>query len=473
MLIHGERKEGTEKIEVFSPYSGECVGKVAKCSVDLIPEIMKAAEMGAAQMRKMSVNDRAKILYGVSHQLLEQKERFAKVLVKEVGKTIRDACKEVERAANTLKLSAEAAGAICGEVIPVEQDAGGVRTGFYQRVPVGVVLAVTPFNFPLNLACHKMGPAFAAGNSVIVKPASKTPLTAMMLGELFLSCGLPKDAVTVVCGSGRELGNALVADSRVRKISFTGSYQAGDEICKNAGVKKITMELGSTSAVVVSKDTDIKIAAEKLCRAGFANAGQVCISVQRVYVHNSVKDELLSDMKRCALSVKCGDPSEKDTDLGPMISRDALIRAQERVQRSIAMGARLVTGNITEGNIFYPTILKDAPENAPVIQEEMFAPVITVNGYETLDEAIQKVNHTPYGLQAAILTEKIEEAMRFADEAEFGGIIINDTCNYRVDQMPYGGLKNSGIGKEGPGFAIKEMTEMKMIVMNGSVQGAL
>lgn len=472
MLIHGERREGSEKIEVYSPYSGECVGHVARCGGGIVPEVIEAAESGAARMKKMSIRERAEILSCAAAKLLEQKERFAGMLVKEVGKTIRDARKEVERAANTLKLSAEAAGRICGEVIPIEQSGDGVRIGFYKRVPVGIVLAVTPFNFPLNLACHKIGPAFAAGNAVILKPASKTPLATMMLGELLLSCGLPKEALTIVCGPGGELGNALVAHEQVRKISFTGSHQAGDEICRNAGIKKITMELGSTGAVVVSKESDIKLAAKKVCQAGFANAGQVCISVQRVYVHNAVKEELIREMKAYAQTVRWGDPSDAQTDLGPMISSEALNQARVRIQKSMDMGAELVTGNTAEGNILLPTILRDAPENAPVIQEEMFAPVITVNGYDGLEDAIGKVNGTPYGLQAAIITNNTEEALRFAEEVDCGGVIVNDTCNYRVDEMPYGGLKNSGIGKEGPGFAIKEMTEMKMIVMNGKLQGA-
>lgn len=463
-------KEGEEirrgSIEVYSPYSGEKAGEVSVCSPSDIQKILDKAEAGADRMRKMSVEKRSEILRAASAKLLEQKERFAKILVEEVGKTICDSRKEVERAANTLRLSAEAAGQVCGEVISVD---GSLRTGFYKRVPLGIVLAITPFNFPLNLACHKIGPALAAGDAVVIKPASKTPLSTQMLGELFWSCGLPKEALTVVCGRGGELGNILVSDERIRKISFTGSYQAGREICKHAGVKKITMELGSSGAVVVAKGTDLKNAAEKICKAGFANAGQVCISVQRVYVHESVQDELLQEMKKCAQSIKCGNPAEEGTELGPMISPQALQTAKDRIKKSLEQGAKLVTGNISEGNILYPTILSDAPEESPVIQCEMFAPVIAVNSYRNLDEAIGFVNGTAYGLQASILTNDIEEAMRFAEEIDCGGIIINDTCNFRVDQMPYGGMKNSGIGREGPAFAIQEMTEMKMIVMNGKM----
>jgi glyceraldehyde-3-phosphate dehydrogenase (NADP+) len=471
MLIHGEKRESKRRIEVFSPYSGEKVGEAAWCDAAVIPEVLTAAEQGAKQMKKLKADSRAEILRLTAQSLLEQKETFAAMLTKEVGKVIQDARKEVERAANTLKLSADAACQACGEVIPMENVGNDPRIGFCRRVPVGIVLAVTPFNFPLNLACHKIGPAIAAGNSVIVKPASKTPLTTMMLGELFITCGLPADALTVVCGPGEELGNALVEDRRIRKISFTGSYQAGDMICRRAGMKKVTMELGSTGAVVVSAKTDVKQAARKLCFAGFANAGQVCISVQRVYVHESRKEELLCEMKACAEAVVFGDPGKEDTQLGPMISREALVKACERIERSLDMGARLITGNISEGNILHPTILADAPCDAPVIQEEMFAPVITVNGYETMEEAVDLVNGTPFGLQAGILTDQVDEALFFAENVDCGGVIINDTCNYRVDQMPYGGMKNSGMGKEGPGYAIKEMTELKMIVMNGRLQG--
>lgn len=461
-----EKEKQWPSIEVFSPYSGEKAGKVPACNLSDIQGILDKAEAGASRMRELSTEKRSEILHAVSEKLLEQKEKFADVLVKEVGKTISDSRREVERAANTLRLSAEAAGQVCGEVIPVD---GCLRTAFYRRVPLGIVLAITPFNFPLNLACHKIGPALAAGNAVIVKPASKTPLSTQMLGELFWFCGLPQEALTIVCGSGKELGNALVSDYRIRKISFTGSYQAGSEICKNAGVKKITMELGSSGAVVVTEGTNLKKAAEKICKAGFANAGQVCISVQRVYVHESVKEELLQEMKKYTLSIKCGNPAEESTELGPMITPQALQCAKERIGKSLELGAKLVTGNISEGNILYPTILSDAPEESPVIQCEMFAPVITVNSYKSLDETIRMVNGTSYGLQASIMTNNMEEAMKFTEEVECGGIIINDTCNFRVDQMPYGGMKNSGIGREGPAFAIKEMTEIKMVVMNGKM----
>ncbi len=471
MLIHGEKRDGDRQIEVLSPYNGELAGRVAKCDSSVIPEVMETAEKGARLMKNLPVEKRAEILRLASQKLIEQKEVFAEMLTKEVGKVIKDSRKEVERAANTLKLSADAAGGICGEVIPIEKAENETRIGFCKRVPVGIVLAVTPFNFPLNLACHKIGPAIAAGNSIIVKPASKTPITTMMLGELFIACGLPADALTVVCGSGEELGDALVSDPQIRKISFTGSYQAGDAICRRAGIKKITMELGSTGAVVVSEKMDMKIAARKICAAGFANAGQVCISVQRVYVHKSRKEELISEMKKYAESVVFGDPMDENTQLGPMISHDAVVNAARRIEKSIAMGAKLITGNVSEGNILYPTILADAPFDAPVVQEEMFAPVIVVNEYENLEEAIHLVNGTPYGLQAGILTDRIEEALLFAENVECGGVIINDTCNYRVDQMPYGGVKNSGMGKEGPGYAIKEMTELKMIVLNGKMQG--
>lgn len=456
-------------IEVRNPYNEELVCRVEECEISQIPGLIEKAEKGFARMREMSVEMRAEILKKAAAALLEQKELFAGLLVNEVGKVISDARKEVERAANTLRLSGEAVYQVCGEVIPIEHEEGRQRIGFYKRVPVGVVLAITPFNFPLNLACHKVGPALAAGNAVIVKPASKTPLTVIKLRELLIACGLPEEVLCVVCGPGETLGNALVTHPAIRKISFTGSCKAGEEICKNAGIKRITMELGSTGAVVVSDRTDIREAARKLCRAGFANAGQVCISVQRVYVQESRKEELIGAMEEYAKNIIWGDPAEEGVQLGPMISHKALESALEKVRKSLEMGAELVTGNTWDKNILHPTILRDVPEEAPVIQEEVFAPVIAVNGYRNLEEAIAKVNGTAYGLQAGIFTESIEEAMKFTEEVDCGGVIINDTCNYRVDQMPYGGFKNSGLGKEGPGFAIKEMTEMKMVVVNGRI----
>lgn len=466
MLMNGEKREGSPSMKIYSPYSDEVVGEVFQSGREQVPEIIEVAQKGAEIMKKMPVKQRAEILGMAAEKLLERKDEFAVMLAKEVGKVIKDARRETERAANTLRESAIAAGKIKGEIVALEGSEEMNRLGFYQRVPVGIVLAITPFNFPLNLACHKIGPAFAAGNAVILKPASKTALTTMMLGELLLECGLPKEALTVVCGRGEELGKAFCEESAIRKISFTGSYETGEQICKAAGVKRVTMELGSSGAVIVTPDTDISKAAEKLCQAGFANAGQVCISVQRVYAHRSIKAQLLEEMKRYAEQMVCGDPLKPETQLGPMISKNAQQSALHKITRSIEAGAVCVAGNQTERNILYPTILTDAPENAPVIQDEMFAPVITVNAYDTLDEAIALVNGTKYGLQAGVFTEHLEDAMKCLQEIQCGGVIINDTCNYREDQMPYGGMKNSGIGREGPEFVMEEMTEIKMMILN-------
>ena len=459
----------TGKLKVYSPYSKLLVDEVDTCSIDEIPEIINQAQKGFELVRSMSIRQRAEILQKAANELLAQKEEYAVMLAKEVGKVISDARREVERAANTLRLSAEAVFQVCGEVIPMESASGGIRVGYYKRVPVGIVLAITPFNFPLNLACHKIGPAVAAGNAVIVKPASKTPLTTCMLKKLLVDCGLPEEAVTVACGDGEKLGNALVEQEAVRKISFTGSYLAGNAICKRAGVKKVTMELGSTGAVVVTEHTDIEKIAAKLSIAGFANAGQVCISVQRVYAHENIKEKLIAAVKECAENIIYGDPLDERTQLGPMISEKAQKNALDKIEKSVEMGAVIVTGNKTVGNILLPTVLQDAPEDSPVIKTEMFAPVIVINGYRNFADVIQKVNNTNFGLQAGIFTDSVDEAMSFAENIDCGGIIINDTCNFRVDQMPYGGIKHSGLGKEGPGFAIKEMTEMKMIIMNNKI----
>lgn len=459
----------TEKLKVYSPYSGQEVDEVPVSSIDEIPEIIHRAQKGFELVHSMPISQRAEILRRAAEELLAQKEEFAVMLAKEVGKVITDARKEVERAANTLRLSAEAMFQVCGEVIPMDANEDGIRVGYYKRVPVGIVLAITPFNFPLNLACHKIGPAVAAGNAVIVKPASKTPLTTFMLKKLLVDCGLPEEAVTVVCGEGESFGNALVEQEAVRKVSFTGSYATGNAICKSAGVKKVTMELGSTGAVVVTEHTDIEKAAKKISAAGFANAGQVCISVQRVYVQEKEKETLIAAVKKYAEAVIYGDPLDEKTQLGPMISEKAQKNILDKIEKSVRMGAVIVTGNKTVGNILTPTVLRDAPEDSPVIKTELFAPVIVINGYQDFSEAIDKVNHTDFGLQAGIFTDSVDEAMTFAEKVDCGGIIVNDTCNFRVDQMPYGGMKHSGLGKEGPGFAIKEMTEIKMVVMNNKI----
>ena len=469
MLINGKILKEGEKIIVYSPYSEDKVGEVTKAGKDQVPYIIETAKRGASLMKKLSWKKRGEMLNKAAENLQQRKMEFAKLLVKEAGKTITDAVKETERAVNTLKESAIAAAGIQGCTVPLENSEDMGRLGYYQRVPVGIVLAITPFNFPLNLACHKIGPALAAGNAVILKPASKTPLSSILLGQIVIQAGFPPEAISVVCGDGGEIGNLLAADPRVRKVSFTGSYETGKNICMAAGVKKITMELGSTGAVIVTPHTDIKKAAAKICKAGFANGGQVCISVQRVYVHTSIQEELITEMKKCAEQINSGNPMLPETELGPMITKKALKKAMERIEQSLQTGGSCVIGNQNDGNILLPTILRDVPESAPVIQEEMFAPVITVNGYNTLSEAISCVNGTNFGLQAGVFTDRLEEAMVCIDNIECGSVIINDTCNFREDQMPYGGVKCSGIGKEGPKYAVEEMTEIKMIILNRKV----
>ena len=466
MLIRGKRLSSKEMLGVYSPYDNELVGEVAKSGPECVEEVVSVAQEGFAEMREMPTGQRIEILEKTAARMLEYREELAKIITLEVGKTINESRVEVTRAAGTMRLSAAAARELSGSTVPMDLSGKSSRIGFYQRVPVGIVLAITPFNVPLNLVCHKVGPALGAGNSVIIKPASKTPLIAMKLVEILLECGLPENAVTVVCGSGETLGAALVMDKRVRKVSFTGSYDVGENICRMAGLKKVSMELGNNGPVIVTSETNIPLVAEKICRLGYAVAGQVCISVQRVYAHRSIQEHLLEEMKKFSESLIVGNPLDEKTQMGPMITPKALGEAKDKIEAALAGGTRLITGFKSEGNILHPTILADAAENSVVIQEEMFAPVITVNAYDDLDKAIDFVNNTRYGLQSSIFTNNLSDAMKFIKEVDMGGVVINEACACREDVMPYGGIKDSGIGREGPAYAMQEMTEYKMIIID-------
>jgi len=458
-----------EKIKVFNPYDNSIVGEVEKSEIGEIEEVFRRAEKGLMVLKEIPPYSRSEILYKAANYIREHKEEFARTLVREVGKTIREARGEVDRAIQTLTLSAEEGKRICGETVPFDSaPTGGRKIGYYKRVPIGIVLAITPFNFPLNLVCHKIGPAIAAGCSVILKPATKTPLSALNLKKALYSSGLPQEVLSIVIGSGEEIGDILVKDKRPRMITFTGSKDVGMRIAERAGMKRLTLELGSNSACIIFKDADLKRAAQKIRRGGFSLAGQVCISVQRVYVEESIFKDFLDIFVSEVESIKVGDPGLETTDMGPMISPSAVERVMKWIEEAEGVGGRVVTGGERDGNFLLPTVIVDVSEKAKLIQREAFAPLVVVNRFKEIGEAIEKVNGTEYGLQAGVFTKDIDKALRCAEEIECGGVLINEIPTFRVDLMPYGGMKGSGIGREGPKFTIEEMTEPKLILFDYS-----
>jgi glyceraldehyde-3-phosphate dehydrogenase (NADP+) len=385
-----------------------------------------------------------------------------------MGKVISEARGETGRAAETLTLSAEEAKRLAGETIPLDAAPGGEgKFGFTIRIPCGVVLAITPFNFPLNLVAHKVGPAIAGGNSVILKPASDTPLSALKLTELLLEAGLPPEGIQCVTGSGGAVGAQLCTDRRVRKISFTGSRDVGEAITKMAGLKKVTMELGSNSPLIVMPDANVEKVAAATAATGYANAGQSCISTQRVLVDRRVYGNFLDAVSPMVAAISTGNPLDESVRMGPMIRESEALRVGTWVAEAVQGGARVVVGGGDGSGAFYqPTLVADVDPALRISREEVFGPAVVVTEFSGLDEALALANASQYGLGAGIFTENIHHAMEFVRRMESGNLMVNWAPNWRADMMPYGGLKDSGMGKEGPRYAIQEMTELKMVVFH-------
>ncbi|HIP43702.1 MAG TPA: aldehyde dehydrogenase family protein [Aquifex aeolicus] len=469
MLIGGEWVDKDEKIEVIYPYTRKVIGTVPKGSEGDVYKAIERAKEGFKEISSLTAYERYEILMRAVQLLKEKAEEFAKTLVLEVGKTIKEARTEVQRAIQTLIFSAEEAKRINGETLPIDAHPNGRgKVGFYIRVPVGIVSAITPFNFPLNLSMHKVGPALAVGNAVILKPSERTPLTPLMLGEILLEAGLPPKALSVIPGYG-DVGKAMTTHPDVRVVSFTGSRKVGDIIARQVGIKKLVLELGSNSAIILHKDGDIDRAVEKTVQGGYTIAGQVCISVQRVFVHEDVYEEFLHRLKERITGLKVGDPMQEDTDLGPMIAPSELQRIQEWIDEAVQKGAKVETGSLKcaeDETVFSPTIVSLVPEDTKLFKEEAFAPVVAVNPYKEIDEAIKWVNSSDYGLQVGVFTKDIQTAWKCIREIEAGGVLINEGPTFRADHMPYGGMKYSGIGREGPKFAIEDYTEIKTVIFD-------
>ena len=456
-----------EVIKVFNPYDGSVVDTVPKSDLKDVDTAVATAVGGARIMAQLTGYERYRLLHRAAELLEERAEEFARTITLEEGKILAEARFEAGRTAEILNLSAEEAKRLYGETIPL--DGGpGVRGkfGFTVRVPCGVVLAISPFNFPLHLVCHKVGPALAAGNSVIVKPATDTPLSALKLVELLLEVGFPAEAVQCLTGSGGEIGDALCADPRIRKISFTGSRDVGEHICKTAGLKKVTMELGSNSPLIVMPDADLDKVAAITAATGYSNAGQVCISAQRVFVNDRIYDDFLGALRQKVAAIATGNPLEENVKMGPMVREQDAVRVQEWVQDSVKHGASLLAGGERHGTMLAPTLVADVKPDMRISRDEVFGPVVGTTRFDDIHQAIEFANNTRYGLSAAIFTRNLDWAMKFIQGVESGNIHVNWGPQWRTDLMPYGGLKESGMGKEGPRYAVEEMTETKMVVMH-------
>jgi len=467
LILGGRQVEGEGSLKVLSPYDGSLVGEAACAGRSQAATALEAARAAEKTVAALPRAARARILAKVAEGLLAEKQDLAVLLAREVGKTIREAAAEVERAATTFQAAGEEAKRLAGEVVPFDAvPAGQGRRGFTVKVPVGTVVAITPFNFPLNLAAHKVAPAIAAGNSVVLKPASSTPLTGLALGRRVLDAGFPPEALSVLPGPGGTLGIDLVRDPRPRMITFTGSAEVGKRIAAEAGLKRIALELGSNSAVIVAASADLDFAASRIAMGAFALAGQVCISVQRVVVEEAIFEDLTSRLVDLASRLQVGNPLEGGTDMGPMISERAAAGLEARIGKAVAEGAEVRLAGRRSGALFTPTVLARVPAAAEVWTEEAFGPVVCVSPYKSFAGAVDLVNRSRYGLQAGVFTASLEEAFEAVERLEVGGVMINDVPTYRVDHMPYGGVKDSGLGREGLKYAIEEMSETKLVCFN-------
>jgi glyceraldehyde-3-phosphate dehydrogenase (NADP+) len=467
MYVAGEWVSKPQSIPVENPYDRTVVDTVPRADRGDVERALESAVRGARVMAKLPGYDRSRILRKAADLMMARQEDLGRTISLEEGKALAEGRLEVSRAVETMIGSAEEAKRIHGETIPVDgAPGGGGKIAFTLRVPCGVVVAVTPFNFPLNLVCHKVGPALAAGNAVIVKPATDTPLSALKLTEILLEAGLPAEGIQCITGPGGELGDLLCADPRVRKITFTGSRDVGERICRVAGIKRVTMELGSNAPVIVMPDADLDKVAEAVASTGYANAGQVCISAQRILASGRIYSDFLDALKPRVEAITTGSQLEDKVKMGPMVREKEAVRVDEWVREAVSAGARLITGGERRGAIYTPTIVADVKPEMRISAEELFGPAVAVTPFDEIDQAIALANDSPYGLSAAIFTESLESAMKFAREVQSGNLHINWGPQWRADLMPYGGLKESGFGKEGPRYAVEEMTELKSVVLH-------
>ena len=466
-LIGGRWRDGKELLHVTNKYTGQTIGSVPVADKEVLEEAVLAAQQGFSLISALPAYKRARILQETSEAIERHKEEISQIIAAEAGKALKHARAEVGRAVETFKFASEEAKSIHGETVPMDASVGGEkRIGFYLRFPVGIVGAISPFNFPLNLVAHKLAPAVAAGCSVILKPASTTPLTALKLGEIMTEAGLPDGALNIMIGSGSTVGNWLVTDERISMITFTGSPPVGRDIKSKSGLKKVTLELGSNSACIIDESANLDLAIPRCIVGSFACAGQVCISVQRICVHRKVFDQFTERFLQGTERLKLGDPLDPETDVGPMITEEDAKRTESWVNEALEGGAKILAGGKREKNLYHPTVLTDVKPDMKVMALEIFAPVVSLVPFDDFSDAVRMVDDSIYGLQAGVYTSNIENAFEAVKGIRVGGVIVNDVPTYRADQMPYGGVKESGIGREGLKFAIEEMTDLKMVVFN-------
>jgi len=468
MYVAGEWTSAASEDEIRNPWSGETVDTVPRATASDVDAALAAAVQGAAAMRRLPAHERVAILERAADLMEDACEEIARTITAEEGKPLSEALGEARRGPALFRLAAVEGARMHGETLPLDASPGGEdKLGFTLRQPCGVVVAISPFNYPLLLVAHKVAPALAAGNAVVLKPASQTPLTALKLTELLLEAGLPAHALQTITGPGGELGDALCSDERVRKISFTGSAAVGRRIAQVAGVKKLSLELGANCPVAVLPDADLEQVAQATAAGGYVNAGQVCISVQRVLVDRGAYGDFLDALREKVESIAVGDPLDDGTQLAALASEREAERVEATIRRSVEAGATLVTGGGRERGVVQPTVVADVPDDTELWREELFGPAVAVRPVSGIDEAIALANDTQYGLGAGVFTRDVNNALRFAREVDAGNVHVNWTPLWRADLMPYGGLKGSGIGKEGPRYAVEEMTELKSVVFHG------
>lgn len=467
MVLGSARRAGTQVIEVRDPDDGSLVESVPRATLDDLDGALDRATAGARIARRMPAHERMAVLDRAADLVVTRGADLAETIAREGIKTIREARSEVARCAETLRIASEEARRLTGETIAFDQRAGSEdRIGYWVRQPVGIVAAITPFNDPLNLVAHKVGPAIAAGNAIVVKPHSRTPLSALRLEAIFGAAGLPPEIFQVIVGRGAEIGDALVADPRVAMVSFTGGPEVGDRLVRRAGRRKVTLELGANCPTIVLADADLPAAAEAIISGAFAAAGQNCLHVQRVIVQRPVADELRDALAAGTAGIRRGPKLDEATDMGPLIDLVAAERVRDVVADAVDRGGTILTGGGQHGTSFEPTFVDRLPADSPLARGEVFGPVTGIVTVDTLDEAIEIANGVDLALHAAVFTKDLGSAMRVVREVDAGGVIVNDSTDYRLDAMPFGGVRQSGLGREGVAHAIREMTTTKVVCLN-------
>ena len=464
MLLADQWVDRDKTIDVRDPFDNSVVGTVPAADASDVETALAAADAARATARAMTTYERSQVLLATADIVADNLEDFAETIAREGSKTIREARKEARRCVNTLTISGEEAKRLLGETISFDSFPGGEqRRGHFERVPIGVIVAITPFNDPLNLVAHKLGPAIAGGNAVILKPATVTPLSALKLCEAFMEAGLPPGVLQCLTGHGSVIGDPLVSDKRVRMVSFTGGLEAGKRIVSRAGIKKIGMELGSNSPVIVWRDADIEWAAETCVSGAFWAAGQNCIGVQRIYIHREVYDRFKAMFVERTKAYKIGDKMDESTDMGPMINEGEARRVERWVAEAVEKGATVLAGGSRKGALMEPTVLENVPSKATIHFQEVFGPAVNLYPVDDLEEAIAEANSVDYGLHAAGFSRDVETCHRMIQGLDAGSVLINDSTDYRLDSMPFGGIKSSGLGREGIRFSLAEMTEPKVV----------